>query len=206
MPAASSNTANKTSGGLHGVGASVVMRFEGADRHGAPRRRAVEMKLKQGRSVGSLAKTGAARGSGTTVFFRPDATIFPKVEFDAELIRSGWSLELPPQGVRIVFEDERGKSAWYFGTARGSADYLKKSWSSGRDAVHELPFSITRKTTAAGCAWIWRCSGPSTDEHVRALNGIPTVRRTHESGFRAGLARRCEISSIPTTSPRKGSR
>ena len=33
--------------------------------------------------VGAVKKLGAARGTGTTVFFRPDSTIFPKVEFDA---------------------------------------------------------------------------------------------------------------------------
>src|SRR5688572_30178764 len=118
----------KTSGGLHGVGASVVnalskelvatVRRDGAQ---------WEMKFKQGQVVGSLAKTGAARGSGTTVFFRPDATIFPKVEFDAELI--GQRLEVSSylhKGVKIVFEDEARKERVVFQHSEGIADYLKK--------------------------------------------------------------------------------
>src|SRR5688500_10273096 len=96
----------KTSGGLHGVGASVVnalskelvatVRRDGAQ---------WEMRFKQGQPVGSLTKTGAARGSGTTVFFRPDSTIFPKVEFDADIIRQ--RLEVSSslhKRVRLVFE------------------------------------------------------------------------------------------------------
>jgi len=45
------------------------------------------MTFKQGKPQGSLKKVGPARGSGTTVFFKPDPQIFPKVEFDAALIR-----------------------------------------------------------------------------------------------------------------------
>src|SRR5574339_1045922 len=74
----------KTSGGLHGVGASVVnalskelvatVRRDGAQ---------WEMKFKQGQVVGPPKKLGPARGTGTTVYFHPDSTIFPKTEFDA---------------------------------------------------------------------------------------------------------------------------
>src|SRR6188472_1968297 len=76
----------KTAGGLHGVGASVVnalskelvatVRRDGAQ---------WEMRFKQGHAVGPLKKIGPARGSGTTVFFHPDAAIFPKIEFDAAI-------------------------------------------------------------------------------------------------------------------------
>src|SRR5215211_1751056 len=106
----------KTAGGLHGVGASVVnalskeliatVRRDGAQ---------WQMKFKQGHAVGGLTRTGAARGSGTTVFFRPDSTIFPKVEFDPELIRQ--RLEVSSylhKGVKITFEDEeRSERAVY---------------------------------------------------------------------------------------------
>src|ERR671913_339176 len=98
----------KTAGGLHGVGASVVnalskelvatVRRDGAQ---------WEMTFKQGRPTGPLKKVGPARGSGTSVFFRPDATIFPKVEFDADLIRE--RIEVSSylhKGLRIVFENE----------------------------------------------------------------------------------------------------
>jgi DNA gyrase subunit B len=89
----------KTAGGLHGVGASVVnalskelvarVRRDGAE---------WEMRFKQGKPVGALKKLGPARGTGTTVFFRPDPTIFPKVEFDPDDPAAARGGELPAQG------------------------------------------------------------------------------------------------------------
>jgi len=78
----------KTAGGLHGVGASVVnalskelvatVRREGAT---------WEQRFRQGKPVGPVKKIGPARGTGTTVWFHPDPTIFPKIEFDAALLK-----------------------------------------------------------------------------------------------------------------------
>src|SRR5437773_7802175 len=67
----------KTAGGLHGVGASVVNALSKelvatVKRDGT----SWEMRFKQGKPVSALKKLGPARGTGTTVFFRPDATIF----------------------------------------------------------------------------------------------------------------------------------
>ncbi len=47
-----------------------------------------ELRFKQGQPVGALKKIGPARGTGTTVFFHPDSTIFPRVEFDADIIKA----------------------------------------------------------------------------------------------------------------------
>src|SRR5690348_15778651 len=96
----------KTAGGLHGVGASVVNALSKelvatVKRDGAT----WQQKFKQGVPVNGVTKNGAARGSGTTVFFRPDATIFPKIEFDPDLIKQ--RLETSSylhKGVRIAFE------------------------------------------------------------------------------------------------------
>src|SRR5687767_15854624 len=78
----------KTAGGLHGVGASVVNALSAeliatVKRDGAQ----WEMSFRRGKPVAPLKKIGAARGTGTTVYFHPDPTIFPKVEFDPALIR-----------------------------------------------------------------------------------------------------------------------
>jgi DNA gyrase subunit B len=185
----------KTAGGLHGVGASVVnalskelvatVRRDGAQ---------WEMKFKQGQVVGQLTKQGAARGTGTTVFFRPDSTIFPKVEFDPDLIRQ--RLEVSSylhKGVKITFEDESSKERVVFQHSEGLADYLKKILQE-RSAVpvHEAPFTIAKESEEGGLrldmALQWT---QSTDEHVRSyVNGIPTGSGgTHENGFRAGLGK-----------------
>src|SRR4029077_12400869 len=67
----------KTAGGLHGVGASVVNALS-KDLVATVRRDGAqwEMRFKQGRPVGSLRKLGSARGTGTKVYFHPDAAIF----------------------------------------------------------------------------------------------------------------------------------
>jgi DNA gyrase subunit B len=185
----------KTAGGLHGVGASVVnalskelvatVRRDGAE---------WQMKFKQGQMTGQLTKLGPARGSGSTVFFRPDSTIFPKVEFDPELIRQ--RLEVSSylhKGVKIVFDDQtRGEKVVYQHT-EGLADYLKKILlERSATPVHEAPFTILRESDEGGLrldvALQWT---QSTDEHVRSyVNGIPTGSGgTHENGFRAGLGK-----------------
>src|SRR5919107_3483676 len=118
----------KTAGGLHGVGASVVnalskelvatVRRDGAQ---------WEMRFKQGHADGGLKKVGPARGSGTSVFFRPDPTIFPKVEFDAQTIRE--RLEVASylhRGVKVSFEDETTGQKDVFQHEEGLVDYLKK--------------------------------------------------------------------------------
>jgi DNA topoisomerase IV B subunit len=185
----------KTSGGLHGVGASVVnalskelvatVRRDGAQ---------WEMQFKQGRPTGPLKKVGPARGSGTSVFFRPDTTIFPKVEFDPDTIKS--RLEVSSylhRGVKITFEDETRNEKHVFQHSEGLADYLKTILKE-RTAVpvHETPFTLSRDGEDGGMrldlALQWT---QSTDEHVRSyVNGIPTGSGgTHENGFRAGIGK-----------------
>ena len=185
----------KTAGGLHGVGASVVnalskeliatVRRDGAE---------WEIRFKQGQPVGGVKRNGAARGSGTTVFFRPDATIFPKVEFDAETIKQ--RLEVSSylhKGVKIVFEDETKGEKQVFQHTEGLADYLKTILRErSATPVHEAPFTLAKDSDETGLrldlALQWT---QSTDEHVRSyVNGIPTGSGgTHENGFRAGLAK-----------------
>src|SRR5499427_8180737 len=102
----------KTAGGLHGVGASVVNALSReliatVKREGAT----WEQKYKQGHAQGGVKKLGAARGSGTTVFFRPDPQIFPKVQFDPEVIRE--RLEVASylhKGLKVVFENEAAEA------------------------------------------------------------------------------------------------
>src|SRR5438128_282603 len=114
----------KTAGGLHGVGASVVNALSKelvatVKRDGAQ----WEQKFKQGAAVGAVKKIGAARGSGTTVFFRPDATIFPKIEFDGDLIRE--RLEISSylhKGLRITFDNEAAGTKQVFQHSEGIAD------------------------------------------------------------------------------------
>jgi DNA gyrase subunit B/topoisomerase-4 subunit B len=184
--------AYKTAGGLHGVGASVVNALSKelvvtVRRDGA----LWEQRFRQGKPLSPVKKTGAARGTGTSVFFRPDPTIFPKVEFDADLIRDRLEVvSFLHKGVRVIFQDEVARTRSVFEHQEGLIDFLRKI--AGERAVkpvHEAPFTLLKENgLRLDLAIQWT---ESTDEHVRSyVNGIPTGSGgTHETGFRAGLVK-----------------
>ncbi|MEQ1898009.1 MAG: DNA topoisomerase IV subunit B [Vicinamibacterales bacterium] len=182
----------KTAGGLHGVGASVVNALSKSlvatvRRDGAQ----WEMAFKQGKPQGGLKKVGAARGSGTTVFFQPDATIFPKVEFDAAVIAERMEVaSYLHKGVKVIFENEVDKSKVTFQHDEGLSDYLAKILRDrSAKPVHESAFVHARESgPRLDLVLQWT---ESTDEHLRSyVNGIPTGSGgTHENGLRAGLGK-----------------
>ncbi|MCA9171230.1 MAG: type IIA DNA topoisomerase subunit B [Planctomycetales bacterium] len=181
----------KTAGGLHGVGASVVNALSKSliavvRRDGAQYR----MEFSKGKPLGPLQKAkGAVRGSGTTITFTPDPTIFPKTEFEADTIRQ--RLEVTSflhRGVKVVFDDEVSGKKETFHHEQGIVDYLGKVLVQ-RNArpIHETPFVLSKSNDErVELAMQWT---ESTDEHVRSyVNGIPTGSGgTHENGFRSGL-------------------
>ena len=182
----------KTAGGLHGVGASVVNALSKdlvatVKRDGAQ----WEMHFKQGKAVSALKKVGPARGTGTTVYFHPDAAIFPKIEFDAAVIRE--RLEVASylhKGLKVVFDDEETKTKTSFEQREGLLDYLKAIVAArGAKAVHEAPFVLSKgDELRVDLVLQWT---ESTEEHIRSyVNGIPTGSGgTHENGLRAGLGK-----------------
>jgi DNA gyrase subunit B len=182
----------KTAGGLHGVGASVVNALSKELIATVKRDGALwEMRFKQGKPAGPLKKLGAARGTGTKVYFHPDAAIFPKIEFDPAIIRD--RLEVSSylhKGVKVVFEDETEKQKHVFEHAEGIVEYLKKIIGErGARPVHEVPFTLSRdEGLRVDLVLQWT---EATDEHLRSyVNGIPTgTGGTHESGLRAGIGK-----------------
>ena len=182
----------KTAGGLHGVGASVVNALSSELQASVKRDGATwEMSFKRGTPTGSVKKAGAARGTGTTVYFHPDPTIFPKVEFDPAIIRE--RLEVVSyihKGVKVTFENEADGTKEVFQHEEGLADYLKKIVAErGAKPVHEAPFTLARDASPKlDLVLQWT---EATDEHVRSyVNGIPTGSGgTHENGLRAGLGK-----------------
>jgi DNA gyrase subunit B/topoisomerase-4 subunit B len=182
----------KTSGGLHGVGASVVNALSSkllvnVKRDGVE----WQMEFKQGKPTGKLQKVGAARGTGTSVFFKPDPTIFPRIDFTADTIRE--RLEIASflhRGLKVRFNDEHGGQKYDFTHAEGIVDYVRQLTTKGqKKAVHEPPFVISKDGDARiEAAFLWT---EATDESLRSfVNGIPTGSGgTHENGLRAGVAK-----------------
>jgi DNA gyrase subunit B len=182
----------KTAGGLHGVGASVVNALSSelvatVKRDGSQ----WEMTFKRGKPTGPIKKVGPARGSGTTVYFHPDSTIFPKIEFDAALIKE--RLEIVSyihKGVRVTFENEAEGTKDVFQHQEGLADFLKSIVAArGSKAVHDVAFLLERESgPRLDLVLQWT---EATEEHVRSyVNGIPTGSGgTHDNGLRAGIGK-----------------
>jgi DNA gyrase subunit B/topoisomerase-4 subunit B len=181
----------KTAGGLHGVGASVVnalskqltavVRREGAQ---------YRMTFARGKATSKLQKLkGAIRGSGTTITFTPDATIFPKIDFNTETIRHRLeTASFLHRGLKVTYVDETNKTKETYLHEDGIVDYLTKVMKDRKaNPIHEAPFTLRKDDeTRLELTVKWT---ESTDEHIRSyVNGIPTGNGgTHENGFKAGL-------------------
>ena len=185
----------RTAGGLHGVGASVVNALS-KELVATSKREGFQWQqtFKQGKPVTGLKKLGRARGTGTTVFFRPDPKVFPRTEFEANLIAE--RLEVASylhKGVRVVFDDETAKAKHVFQHDEGLVDYLKHIVASrGATPVHDAVLTLSKDHQETGSRVVlvlqWT---EATDEHLRSyVNGIPTGSGgTHENGLRAGLSK-----------------
>jgi DNA gyrase subunit B/topoisomerase-4 subunit B len=149
------------------------------------------MTFRRGKPTGPLKKVGAARGSGTTVYFHPDSTIFPKIEFDAALIKE--RLEIVSyihKGVRVTFENEAEGTKDVFQHQEGLSDFLRTIVAlRGAKPVHDVAFLLERESgPRLDLVLQWT---EATEEHVRSyVNGIPTGSGgTHDNGLRAGIGK-----------------
>ncbi|MDB4331671.1 type IIA DNA topoisomerase subunit B [bacterium] len=181
----------KTAGGLHGVGASVVNALS-KELTAVVRRDGSQYRISfsRGKATSKLQKLkGAVRGSGTTITFTPDPTIFPKTDFDSQTILARLeTASFLHRGLKITYVDETAKTKQTFLHQDGIVDYLRKVLKDRKaNPIHETPFSLQREDDARMELTLqWT---DSTDEHVRSyVNGIPTGSGgTHESGLRSGL-------------------
>jgi DNA gyrase subunit B len=182
----------KTSGGLHGVGASVVNALS-TKLAARVKRDGFEWGLDFSRGVpdGALKKLGAAKGTGTSVYFHPDPTIFPRIEFNAETIAQ--RLEVATflhRGLKIEFFDEGQDKRTTFVHQNGIGDYvLRLVKDRGSKPAHESFFQLDKDgDVGVQVALLWT---ESTDESVRSyVNGIPTGSGgTHENGLRSGIGK-----------------
>ncbi len=185
----------KTSGGLHGVGASVVNALS-AQLTATVLRDGYEYRMvfKRGKSAGKMQrKRSSARGSGTTIFFHPDAQIFPRIVFDPAVIRE--RLEVASylhKGVRINFVNEADGEKVTFHHEEGLVQYLAKLVKQRNvKPVHETPYALSKDANGDGKVELVLHWTESTDEHIRSyVNGIPTTSGgTHEAGLRGGLTK-----------------
>ncbi len=188
-----SNKSYQFSGGLHGVGVSVVnalsrrldvwVRRDGAEHH---------MAFEDGARVEKLQVVGTAskRDTGTTVRFTPDPKFFDSPKFAVPRLKHVLRAKavLCP-GLRISFLDEASgeHEEWHY--EAGLRDYLMDALADTLTLPEEAPFmgSLAGATEAAEWAIVWLPEGgePVNESYV---NLIPTAQGgTHVNGFRTGL-------------------
>lgn len=185
------------SGGLHGVGSSVV--------NALSRKMIIEIKRDhqkyvqtygRGKPASTLRVEGPARGTGTSTTFEPDPEIFgEKQKFDAELIRE--RLEAKSylhKGMTVVWKDDTAHPHVHvtYKHDGGIAEYLNK-WVAER-AKPVVPAGSTGfyhsrdNGVRLEAALVWT---EATDESIRSyVNGIPTGQGgTHEAGLRGAVVK-----------------
>jgi DNA gyrase subunit B/topoisomerase-4 subunit B len=185
------------SGGLHGVGASVVNALSSqltavVKRDGAR----YEQTYARGVPTSKLKKLGAAKGSGTRITFRPDEKIFgPRLHFDAKLIAE--RLEAKTylhRGVKITFRNEttRPIETHTYQHDKGIAEFLTKVVDQrGRATVprETTGFYLERHgEVELELALVWT---EATEEAIKSyVNGVPTPSGgTHELGLKSGVVK-----------------
>ncbi|MCS6798921.1 MAG: type IIA DNA topoisomerase subunit B [Myxococcota bacterium] len=183
----------RVSGGLHGVGASVVNALS-VELEAIVRRDGNEyrQRFRRGKPTGPLERIGPSRARGTSIHFRPDPQIFgDQAAFDPQLVRE--TLEARSylhRGLRIVFRDEGSGERVEMLHPEGIGEWIGKLVEArGKPPVHPQPFVMAREEPLRmelALAWT-----EATDEHVRSFaNGIPTGSGgTHENGLRAALGK-----------------
>ena len=194
------------SGGLHGVGASVVnalskwltvdiyrdwthytMRFESYYD-------AKEKKILSGVPVTALERVGNTRKRGTTVRFLPDDTVFEENVFHGENVsRRLRELAYLNRGLKIVFEDETSKNPdlkhQEFCYAGGLIDYVKYL-NADKTPLHAEPIYFEGKKDDILFTAAIQYTDSFTENIFSYVNNIPTGEGgTHEMGFRSALTK-----------------
>ncbi len=186
------NNAYKVSGGLHGVGLSVVNALASSltmtvERDGSIHRQ----KYSIGGPLGPIEIIGKSERTGTSIRFTPDADIFEDTVFQPEILeRRLRELAYLNHSLSIRFEDRRSdikREFKYDGGIRAFVEYLAR----GREALHKNIFHFSdsrRGGIITECALLWTSS---QHESVHCYtNNIPQRDGgSHLAGFRSGLTR-----------------
>jgi DNA gyrase subunit B len=183
----------KVSGGLHGVGVSVVNALSESlvaevKREG----KAWRQEFSRGDPLGDLEEVGKTSETGTTITFLPDRDVFEEVEFDEKILTQRLrEMAFLTKGLRIRFIDERagGGAEVSFCYEGGLRDFVKHI-NDAKDPVHShVAYFETRGDDAeVDVAMQWNAS------YVESVFSFANNINTHEggshlSGFKGALTR-----------------
>jgi DNA gyrase subunit B len=186
--------AYKISGGLHGVGISVVcalsknMKAEVCKDGGK-----YVQEYKQGKPVAAVKKIENCKKSGTTITFEADPEIFKEIVFDRKKLLSHFRQQAYlTKGIRIDFYDQRDKEnsmEYHFYFEGGIVSYLKYM-NKGTKVVHSNPFYGSGEKEGVAVEASFQYSDDYEIKEESFTNNIFTIEGgTHLTGFKAALTR-----------------
>ncbi len=189
-----SGDAYKISGGLHGVGVSVVcalsknMRAE-VCRDGGQ----YVQEYKQGKPIAAVKKIGTCKNRGTTIIFQPDPEIFKEIYFDRKKLLAHFRQQAYlTKGVRIDFYDQRDTKNtfdYHFFFEGGIISYLKYLNKASK-TIHSNPFYCSGEREGVSVEASFQYSDDYEIQEDSFANNIYTVEGgTHLTGFRSALTR-----------------
>jgi len=189
------NAAYKVSGGLHGVGVSVVNALSERLELEIYRDGGVYLQsYNRGAAKGPLAKTGVTKGKkkhGTRITFKPDGRIFEETVFSWEVISNRMrELAFLNKGLKITLVDEREenreKTYHYEGGLLAFVEHLNR----GKNTLHPNPVYIFKEAEKIILEAAFQWSSGYNERVHSYVNSIQTTEGgTHLAGFRAALTR-----------------
>ena len=137
----------KVSGGLHGVGASVVNALSNWTEVTIRRDGSLyQMKFEKGKTIQPLEKIGSAEGTGTKVRFLADDTIFETTDYEYEVLEKRFrEIAFLTKGLKITIEDQREETPkkadfCFEGGLNSFVEFLNKN----KDKLHKSPIYIEK--------------------------------------------------------------
>lgn len=183
----------KVSGGLHGVGASVVNALSEECRVTVKREGAIwQQEYSKGKVLTDVEKIGESSESGTQVYFKPDSEIFDEVIFDFEILSQRLrELAFLNKGIYIKLvdlreENEKEEVFHYEGGIKSFVSYLNRN----KVALHEEPIYIEGIKDNVSVEVALQYNDGYTENIFSFANNIDTIEGgTHLVGFKTALTR-----------------
>jgi DNA gyrase subunit B len=184
----------KVSGGLHGVGVTVVNALsEWLEAEVRREGKVWRQEYEKGQSQGPISQKGTTDLTGTTIRFLPDATIFPKIVFDFDILEKRLrELAFLNKRIRIRLVDERGEEPKdvEFYSSEGLSEFVA-FLNRAQSALHPpVVFSGRDDERAVEVEIALQYNDSISEMVVSYCNNINTIEGgTHLTGFRTALTR-----------------
>ena len=182
----------KVSGGLHGVGASVVNALSEKCVVKVKREGHIwEQSYKQGKVASELEIVGDTDATGTEVYFKPDSEIFEELEYDFEILAQRLrELAFLNKGINITLTDlrkeDKSEMFHYEGGIKSFVSYLNRN----KETLHPEPIYVEGKKDNILVEIAMQYNDGYTENIFSFANNIDTVEGgTHLVGFKTALTR-----------------